>query len=115
MRQNVRLQHAQKGGNMSGCNMLKKTATCPAATCSKRRQHVRLQHAQKGGNMSGCNMLKKTATCPAATCSIKILSSVADSTKKIQFTVRTKTTFKHGKIQNSRKASKAGQVNTEGI
>jgi hypothetical protein len=76
--------------------------------------------------MSGCNMLKKTATCPAATCSINILSAVADipkkncnaiadSTKKIQFTVQTQTTFKHGKIQNSRKASKAGQVNTEGI
>jgi hypothetical protein len=35
---------------MSGCNMLKQAATCPAATCLNRQQHVRLQHAQTGYN-----------------------------------------------------------------
>jgi hypothetical protein len=46
---------------MSGCNMLEKAATCPAATCSKKRQHVRLQHARTGCNMSGYNMLEQAA------------------------------------------------------
>jgi hypothetical protein len=66
MWQHVRLQHARKGGNMSGCHMLKKAAIYLAAACFKMRhhvrlQHVRLQHARKGGNMSGCNMLEKVA------------------------------------------------------
>jgi hypothetical protein len=32
--ENVRLQHAQTGGNMSGCNMFKQAATCPRCRSS---------------------------------------------------------------------------------
>jgi hypothetical protein len=66
--------------------MLKKAATCPAETCSKRWHYVRLQHARTGRNMSrkGCNiMLHFVKTSQFYSLlderqSLKILSAVGD-------------------------------------
>ncbi len=63
---NVQLQHAQPGNNMYGCNMLEQAATCLAATCLIRLQHVRLCSNRR--QMSSCNMLNQATTCSAATC-----------------------------------------------